>query len=106
MSELKPIGAWFARDYADGWIKFYDVDAVIDYARETGALIRYWDGNGSPPIISHTENAVADLKFLKRNLSGQGYASEYINECDGWNAAIDHIKANYVSYRVLEKGER
>jgi len=33
--------AWWVKDFADGWIKFYDVDMAIKEAKETGAIMKY-----------------------------------------------------------------
>lgn len=39
---------WYVKDFADGWIKFHDVDMAIAEAQHTGAIMRY-SADGSYP---------------------------------------------------------
>lgn len=45
-TELTP--CWYVKDFADGWIKFYDVDMAIHEAKETEAIMCY-SSDGSYP---------------------------------------------------------
>lgn len=39
---------WYVKDFADGWIKFYDHDRACDQAMQTGAIMQY-SVTGKPP---------------------------------------------------------
>lgn len=32
-------GAWYVKDFADGWIKFYDDQSALEYAKASGAAM-------------------------------------------------------------------
>lgn len=41
---------WYVKDFADGWIKFYDPMSAMDYAEDTGAIMK-WSENGTEPLL-------------------------------------------------------
>lgn len=53
---------WYVKDFADGWIKFYDVDMAIVEAKASGAIMLYSE-NGTHPEPTRSqpsETPVAD----------------------------------------------
>lgn len=51
-TELKPYQkltpCWYVKDFADGWIKFYDLDMAVAEAKVTGAIMRYSETGAYP----------------------------------------------------------
>lgn len=48
--DYTPTPCWYVKDYADGWIKFYDPQMAMHEAEMTGANMRY-SADGKPPQI-------------------------------------------------------
>lgn len=46
---------WYVKDFADGWIKFYDVQCALNEAEETGAIMVH-STTGDPPSIINTNS--------------------------------------------------
>lgn len=59
---------WYVKDFADGWIKFYDVDMAIHEAKETGAIMRYSSDGLYPDAQQGKQESAGDraeaLKWL------------------------------------------
>ena len=59
---------WYVKDYADGWIKFYDQRIAIETIKETGAILIYsHDGSYpqsratlAPAVVEPVSGAVPD----------------------------------------------
>lgn len=91
---------WYVKDYADGWMKFYDVDCAIAEAKNTGAIMVYSE-NALPPDLASTPNksAEVDLDALKREIETlrppseytHGYTSGYMS--GKWDA-FDRVKGH------------
>lgn len=51
---------WYVKDFADGWIKFYDVDMAIAEAKASGAIMRYSENGAYPDRTQPSEMPVAE----------------------------------------------
>ena len=56
----KPTPCWYVKDFADGWIKFYDVQCALTEAQETGAIMRYAHDGKYPDRPSELRQAGVD----------------------------------------------
>jgi len=45
-----PLSCWYVKDFADGWIKFYDPQMALKEAEETGAIMIYAPAGVRPNI--------------------------------------------------------
>lgn len=116
--ELLP--CWYVKDYADGWIKFYDLDCAVKEAMETGAVMHY-SANGFYPATRPTPRIddQVDVEKLKAEILlelaqdiGDGRARDPFKHPAPKNGiekagivcrAIDYLTAHY---NLTRKGNR
>ena len=69
---------WYVKDFADGWIKFDDLNQAANEVIRTGAIIQY-SLDGKPPEESPPHSSEWFFRWIARGKAG--YAGMTMEQC-------------------------